>query len=318
MSSIRPRKLLPKDYIMTAEGLYFAVVLHADSRRPAHCSLRYGLSRDGTPEKLDTGRAFEFLSETHPHYIAYSEILDADTIMVPGDSIAAVYRPREALAGIERSCGNDKLKQTAAAAIDMFTRNGIRREAIGITGSLMLDFHHATSDIDIVFYDANAFRLGRDLIRNFMGRNGITPLDEASWVDAHKRRGCALDFDSYKEHELRKYNKFVLDGTRIDLSYVPPESNSTYRPPVKKIGHCTTRGKVMDDTEIFSYPARYTIDNKETGQILCYTATYTGQAFAGEYIEASGMLERDAEGRQYLVIGTSREAPGEYIRVIGL
>lgn len=310
--------LLPKDCIVTEEGLYFAVVLHGIAGQPVHCSLRYARTQDGPPSKLDTGQAFEFLRKSHPQFIAHSKYLDAETTLIPRDHIAGVYKPGRSLNRIEQTCGNDKLKQTAAAAIEIFVRNGIRPDVLGVTGSLMLDFHNAESDIDIVIYDPDAFRLARGIIREPADENEIKPLDEATWRETHNRRDCALDFDDYKKHEVRKYNKFILNGTKIDISYVPLRDDRVNKPPVKKLGPATIRCKVIDDSRAFGYPACYTINNWKIQHIRCYTATYTGQAFAGEYIEASGMVECDAEGRRYMVIGTSREAPGEYIKVIGL
>jgi len=310
--------LLPKDYITTEEGLYFAVVLHEIPGRPVHCSLRYVHTQDCPPSKLDTGRAFEFLRKKHPQFIARSEYLGTDTIMVSHEHIADVYKPGEALERIERSGDHDKLKQTAVDAAKLLVQNGIRHEVIGITGSLMLDFHDSGSDIDIVIYNSDAFRHARDVIRESMNGDDIRPLDEVAWRETHNRRSCALNLDDYKKHEIRKYNKFILHGTKIDISYIPLRDDRTYKPPVEKLGRRTIKGKVVDDTRAFDYPACYIIDNREIAQIQCYTATYTGQAFVGEYIEAAGVLECDREGEQYLVIGTSREASGEYIKVPGL
>jgi len=47
--------------------------------------------------------------------------------------------------------------------------------------------------------------------------------------------------------------------------------------------------------------------------VLSFTHTYSGQAqIRGEVIEASGVLEQHGD-EQWLIIGTTREAKGEYI-----
>ncbi|MGB3944925.1 MAG: DNA polymerase subunit beta, partial [Methanothrix sp.] len=51
--------------------------------------------------------------------------------------------------------------------------------------------------------------------------------------------------------------------------------------------------------------------------ILCYTHTYAGQAVPGERIEASGVVEETVDGKR-LVVGTTREAKGEWIRSLTL
>jgi len=50
--------------------------------------------------------------------------------------------------------------------------------------------------------------------------------------------------------------------------------------------------------------------------VLCYTATYTGQAEKNEWIEVSGALEIGSDGRQRILVGSTREAKGQFIKVI--
>jgi len=49
---------------------------------------------------------------------------------------------------------------------------------------------------------------------------------------------------------------------------------------------------------------------------VCYTATYTGQAEQGERIEVAGQLEVSNTGLVRILVGSSREAEGEYIKVL--
>jgi predicted nucleotidyltransferase len=49
---------------------------------------------------------------------------------------------------------------------------------------------------------------------------------------------------------------------------------------------------------------------------VSYTATYTGQVKFGERVEISGLLERSSSGDQRVMVGSSREAEGQYIKVI--
>ena len=50
----------------------------------------------------------------------------------------------------------------------------------------------------------------------------------------------------------------------------------------------------------------------EIGRVLSFTHTYSGQALAGEVIEARGVVERHGDER-WLIVGTTREAKSEYI-----
>lgn len=306
--------LLPKDYIVADEGLYFAVVLAAAAGRPVHCSLRYVYHPGDRPRKLDTLQAKELLASSYPRFLGFSDYLGDGAIMVPAEDIARIYKPREALQRIEMTCDGDGLKQTAVRVVEHLGRNNIDRAVLGITGSLMLDFHNDKSDIDVVIYDPVKFQETRRVIREAMATGIFNALDETMWLATYKRRGCALDFNTYLKHEKRKYNKFMLGETKIDVNYVPQDMREEFKTPLRKLGLATIKAKVTDDSGAFDYPASYIIDDDDIERVLCYTATYTGQAFKGEVIEAAGMVECDAEGRRYMVVGTSREAPDEYIK----
>ena len=54
------------------------------------------------------------------------------------------------------------------------------------------------------------------------------------------------------------------------------------------------------------------MDHDEISRVLSFTHTYSGQALAGEVIEARGVVERHGDER-WLIVGTTREAKGEYI-----
>jgi predicted nucleotidyltransferase len=74
---------------------------------------------------------------------------------------------------------------------------------------------------------------------------------------------------------------------------------------------------VIDAEFAFDSPAIFHLDHPEVREIFCFTHTYAGQALPGEMIEAKGVLEETDQG-QRLVVGTTREARGEWIRSLTL
>ena len=135
------------------------------------------------------------------------------------------------------------------------------------------------------------------------------------WHEAYARRGCALSYEEYLWHERRKHNKFACEGTKVDISCIEAEP-ARASSPGRKLRHAALRATVLDDTYTFDYPARYAIDHPEIAEIVCFTPTYAGQDRTGETLEAAGWIEQAADGAMQLVVGTSREAAGEYIRVV--
>ena len=82
------------------------------------------------------------------------------------------------------------------------------------------------------------------------------------------------------------------------------------------MGNVVLQCRVIDDEYAFDYPAVFKIDHHELDAVVCFTATYTGQAVKGELIEVSGQIERSSTGIKRIVVGSSREANAEYIKVI--
>jgi predicted nucleotidyltransferase len=76
--------------------------------------------------------------------------------------------------------------------------------------------------------------------------------------------------------------------------------------------------RVIDASGAFTYPAEYKVDDEKIDAVVSFTATYVGQAWEGELIEAAGILEQSELGGFRLVVGGSREAYGEYIKVLRL
>ncbi|MHC8441662.1 MAG: hypothetical protein ACYYK0_05710 [Candidatus Eutrophobiaceae bacterium] len=76
------------------------------------------------------------------------------------------------------------------------------------------------------------------------------------------------------------------------------------------------RARLRDDWHAYDCPSRYDLDHDEIDSVVSYTATYTAQARKGELIDAQGQVERNKLGRKRLVVGTSRAAHEEFIRVV--
>ncbi|MCG8323962.1 MAG: nucleotidyltransferase domain-containing protein [Thiotrichales bacterium] len=312
------RNIRIRDYLVTADGLYFAVISDLPEAGCYLTTLRYAVQNQKVL-KLDTIGATKFLASNYPRYPGHSESLDTPVHRVPPDDVQQIYFPEDSVKRILQCTPADEKENLARAFIEQLSLLDIDPVHLGITGSLMLGFQRPDSDIDFVVYGEDEFNNVRRAIRAIQDEDPACKLDDVLWRDAWKRRNCSLEFDTYKRHELRKYNKLNYHDTKIDISCIPAECTDTdviY--PVKKLSTQTIQCKVVDDHDVFSFPARYRVDHPEIAEILAYTATYTGQAFQGETVEARGPVEIDRAGIKRLVIGTSREAAGEFLRVLDL
>jgi uncharacterized protein len=307
--------MFPKDFIETAEGLIFAVVMTEIEQSRVLCFLRYIKIETGW-EKLATEQANAYLSQNYPQYLYYSPILDTQLHGVPSGCIVAYHQPKQRLQQFMQSTERDTIENDAYQLCALWQQNGVDLTQIGITGSLLIGVQTPVSDIDIVCYQRRTFYQCRDLINTLIEQKKIQPLTEQDWFESYQRRDCALSFTDYVWHEQRKLNKAMINGRKFDLSFLNIEASSEDAGSYQKCGAVTLQCKVIDDSRAFDYPAEFTVDDEQISSIVSFTATYTGQAQRGEIVEVSGTVEQNTQGIKRLVIGSTREAHGEYLRVI--
>lgn len=305
-----------KDYLVVDNKLYLAVVSDNIESGRVLSWLRYVKDNHGM-HKLDTIDADQFIREHYPHFIFHSNHADIDLHGIPERYIQHVLKPKQAVNHLLNLAEPDNKQQDAIHLLQLLIENRISQQRLGMTGSLLLNAQTAKSDIDLLVYGRDVFFHTRKVIADLIEAGELKPLAHSDWLEAHQRRGCSLDFETYCWHEQRKLNKCIAGSSKVDVSMIPdrdelPAANE----PVNKMGHETLSATIVNDQYAYDFPARYRIDHERIDEIVVYTATFTGQAVTGEVIEASGVLEQSASGRQILVVGTSREAQGEYLKVI--
>jgi predicted nucleotidyltransferase len=303
-----------KDFIETAEGLIFAVVGAGLEDGKALCFLRYVLRPSGW-QKVATEQANNLLYQHYPDYLHYSPVLDAHLHAVTVERIVKHHQPKHRLRQLMQSPRHDAVELDLLRLGELFKQHGLDLAQTGITGSILVGVQNPGSDIDWVCYGRDVFHQCRAITRMLVERGYLQALNEQDWLQSYQRRSCDLSFDDYVWHEQRKYNKAVINGRKFDLSFIDHCASSAavnYR----KCGPITLQCRVIDDIHGFDYPAEFKIDHQLAGSIVSFTATYTGQAVRGEMVEVSGVLEQSEQGVKRIVVGSSREAHGEYIKVI--
>ncbi|OQX21029.1 MAG: hypothetical protein BWK75_04065 [Candidatus Altiarchaeales archaeon A3] len=282
-----------RDFI-EKDSKFYAVL----STKPLLCSLRY-IQTDRILKKVDGGIAI---------------IDDASDIKI--------FSGRERLKEIMKH-PKDGYEQDAYD-LAKFLSGFVHKKNLGISGSGLIKCYRDDSDIDFVVYGTENFNKAREEIKEEMMNDGIiNDLNLEQWKELYAKRifGNELTFDEFLWHEKRKFNKGTINNRKFDL-LLSDDANIDLN--FKKIGNITKRGKVVKASP-FSYPAYYEIVDGENRQelntikILCWTHTYVGQAFEDENIEVCGMLEEINNGNgceKFIIVGTSRKAIGEYIKVV--
>jgi len=319
-----------KDFIETAEGLIFAVVGQSMEQDKVLCFLRYVPHQQGW-RKVDTDVANDFLKQYHPHYLHYSPILDASLHAVAQPKIIKHHRPKHRLQQLLNENNHDAVEQDLLSLTRLFQQHGLDLANIGITGSLLIGVQQYGSDIDVVCYGREVFHHCRAVTAKLITLGQLQYLTEQDWQQSYLRRDCDLSFAEYVWHEQRKANKAIINGRKFDLNFIDDCMDAGGRATqgavaddravgdpddYQKIGPINLQCQVIDDTYGFDYPAELKIDHEHIDSIISFTATYTGQALRGETVQVSGMLEQSSQGRKRIIVGSSREARGEFIKVV--
>jgi predicted nucleotidyltransferase len=277
------------------------------------CFLRYIKDNSGW-KKVTTEPAIAFLKQYHPDYLHYSPVLDAHLHAVAIERIVKHHRPKQRLQQIMIN-QQDAIERDLFQLCDLLQQHGLDLTQIGVTGSILVGVQKQGSDIDLVCYGKAIFHQCRAITRELIQQEKLQELNDKDWQESYQRRSCALSFADYVWHERRKTNKAIINGRKFDLNFI----DGSLRSEViifQKRGAITLQCTVIDDTHAFDYPAEFKIDHEQFEAIVSFTATYTGQAIKGETVEVSGIVEQTQQGVKRIVVGSSREAHGEYIKVL--
>ncbi|MEA2075979.1 MAG: nucleotidyltransferase domain-containing protein [Euryarchaeota archaeon] len=306
-----------RDFVITKRDWIFSVVSYDLGGEDLKCLLRYvpdekgervSAEERGRYRKLDFYEGYEFLRKYRPEYVK-------DVHVVPKMDIKEILRPEVRLPVIAE-------RDARAKTIYVLFGRYIPKERIGITGSFLCGLNGEKSDLDFVIYGRENFNKAREVVKDASEAGLTTGINEELWRRIYHKRKPELSYEDFVAHEKRKGHRGAIGGTYFDILYVrdPEELQQLDKRNYEKgerAGYRTIRAEVKDATFSFDSPAIYEIEHPEITKVLSFTHTYAGQALAGETIEARGVMERTRHETR-LVVGTTREAKGEWIRSLSI
>lgn len=305
-----------RDFVVTKQDRIFSVVSYEfPGEESVKCLLRYvpdergeRVSERGRYRKLGFYEGYKFLMRHRPEYVK-------EVHVVPKADIAELLRPEERLPAIVE-------REEEIRTIYDLLRGHIPQNRIGITGSFLCRLNGEDSDYDFVVYGRKNFNTVRAVIEEAKETGVIQDITEEMWTRIYEKRNPELSYEQFVRHEKRKRNRGVIGDTYFDILYVRDWAeielldSSIYVRGERK-GYAKITAEVKDASFSFDSPAIYKIEHPEIKEVLCFTHTYTGQALEGEQIEARGVVEKAGDGTR-LVVGTTREAKGEWIKSLSL
>jgi len=293
-----------RDFILDPDGWIYAVSTY-DNEKEVGCVLRYvpesGGERTGPSgqryRKYDFGEAYARIAREKPTYAGLVQ-------RIPRDEVCRVLKPDQEISRIAAS--HDRVRRL----LDLLC---LPEGSIGCTGSLLCGLENESSDIDIVVYGSHWFT-AQALVRQGIVEGKIEGMSPEMWRKVYEKRRPDIPFEVFVLHEQRKWNRGQIDGTYFDILYTRSYDNLSGAGAGKgdPLGKETIEATVTDASLAFDNPAVYIVEHESISRVLSFTHTYSGQALAGETIEACGIVEQHGTER-WLIVGTTREAKGEYI-----
>jgi predicted nucleotidyltransferase len=293
-----------RDFVEDPDGWIYAVSTY-DNEINIGCVLRYVPEDEGERvgpsgqryRKYDFEEAYARIAREKPAYAGLVQ-------RIPRADLHRVLKPDLEIPRIAAS--HPRVKKL----LDLF---GLPPGTVGCTGSLLCGLENGSSDIDMVVYGKHWFA-AQALVRQGIADGRIEGMSPEMWRKVYEKRRPEIPYEVFVLHEQRKWNRGQIEGTYFDILYTRSYDNLAGAPSGRGevLGKQTIVATVTDASLAFDNPAVYTVEHESVTKVLSFTHTYSGQALTGETIEACGVLEQHGAER-WLIVGTTREAKGEYI-----
>ena len=247
-------------------------------------------------------RSLSVLREHFPAYVYCCPYLGKELIAVPTSRIERHITPQEGRLAVEEKPRRDPLEQKALELMQELEREAKLPEyTIGLRGSIALQMHTSSSDIDLAVEGAENYTrvIEAALSLEAKGRLEITRVD---WISK------------------RRLNRGVYRGARFVINAVKPRHEAAERygerrfTPVARVrGSC----RIIDSKLSHYRPAVYKIANPtitpQPVQLVSWNGEHRSLFKEGEHIKFRGTLELVSNGEEcyQVAIGT---APGDYLR----
>jgi len=343
-------KVRTRDFIYTTDDLFFASTnyLHPEDRYISF--LRYIPNPNGDRlkngkkySKVDSTESYNYIRENHPEYLYFCENTNKEMMGVPINKVKKIIKPEKRLEEIRESfIGENEIFSKLLSIADFFHfKAGISYENLGISGSILPGLQKKeVSDIDFVIYGLLNHNKAIEAFKKYHNKeidvNGNTiklnKVNDDFWEKVYKKRirDSSLSKDEFFFYEKRKFNRGLIDGTLFDILSTRNYDEVTEKwadVKYEPIGISKIECTIEDALGAYDNPSRYKIkdlkviegiDEKIT-EVVSFTHTYAGEVYEGEKAICKGKVEKviknNGESSYQLVVGTTREAIDEYIKL---
>jgi len=274
---------------------------------------------------------YALLQEKFPQYLVFDPVFNEWLCEVPIEMVRKHYEPTKYLSQLRRKRVLEELeRQTLELAKLLQRRADVRWNALGVSGSLLVGLHTATSDIDIMVYGSKNGEKVYNALKSLV-------CDEASHVKSYSRHELRALFDFRSKDTTMRFEDFVrtesrkvLQGKFCQRDYfircVKEWSEATEKygsVRYETVGEAKITATITDDSQMIFTPCTYQIGDVHAlegkkveglAEVSSFRGRFCEQARKGEKIIAFGKVERvkklDGKGHFRLLLGNK---PTDYM-----
>jgi len=246
---------------------------------------------------------FDFLRQHYPQYLYHDEVFGRELQGVPHSSIKHVYQPQASLAKLKQLDTRDPLQQdvvTFSQLIEQAAR--IPEESLGISGSVQVDLHGPTSDIDLIVYgrrEARAVQLSLKRAQ-LVPEEGISKYHLDTYRPVYNLRwsGTGIPIETMLLVDGLKSMHGIFGGHHYFVR------------AVLNWDQVQVRCIITDDRDGLFTPCRYEIEDveflkgeewDEVREIVSFRGRFTEQVRQDEEVIVQGSLEAVQQGKEQWV-----------------
>jgi len=331
------------DLIETCDELVFDVkgLVHPSDRIVAFVRYFPDEKGDRKKGKLTYGKVYSLseryvlLGEKFHQYLVHDPVFDEIICEVPVSDLKKRYDPLEKLEHFRDDEALDSLESKALQLAHLLKEEShVPWNTLGISGSILVELHKASSDIDPIVYGSENCRKVHAALQNMLNdpRSPLKPYNrkELRSLFGFRSKDTAMVFEDFVRTESRKafqgrfmetdcFIRFVKDWNEIDEQYGDVQ--------YKNVGCAKIKGTVVDDSESIFTPCKYLLENatvidgsklSPVTEIASFRGRFCEQAKAGETVIAQGKVEQVKDlkrGHEYLrlLIGNK---PSDYMILV--
>jgi len=254
-------------------------------------------------------KRYSLLKQRYPQYLINDPVFNTLLCEVPHENIKHHYQPAQGLEKLRKRDNLDETEKVALRFMELLKENsGVPWRKLGISGSILVELHTPSSDIDPVVYGSeNGYRLYTALKKMLADRNSpFKPYDMEGLKELFdfRSKDTATSFEDFVRTDSRKVSHGKFMGRDFFIRFVKEwnEVCEQYGTTIyKPEGRARIKATVVDDSEAIFTPCSYKLTNVEIiegpnieplEEIVSFRGRFCEQATIGEVVVAEGKIER--------------------------